>query len=240
MPSADEIVSHAQELLRRVSPEGRRQAQRRRERRRRQLLKLSRRMMAAAAIVLGAMIAWGLVIGPVGQTGLMIAMLVLGIAWFVILGRLRTPEPGIDAPAAVTDLVALPSRTEDWLDRQRALLPAPAQRPLDAIAVQLEALGLQLDGIDPREPAAVEVRRLVGDELPELVRNYQKVPQALRRTPRDGGPSPDRQLVDGLGLIGEEIARMNRELAAGDLNALATQGRYLELKYRDGELGGGN
>ncbi len=238
MPPADEILSHAQELLRRVSPEGRRRAQRRRERRRRQFLKLSRRLMAAVAIVFGAMIAWGLAIGPVGQTGIMVAMLALGIAWFVILGRSRGGEPGVEAPAAATDLVALPSRTEDWLDRQRAALPAPAQRPLDAIALQLEALGAQLQGIDPREPAAIEVRRLVGDELPALVRNYRKVPPSLRRAPRDGGPTPDRQLVDGLGLIGEEIARMNRQLAAGDLDALATQGRYLELKYRDGELGG--
>lgn len=240
MAHADEIISHAQELLRRVSPEGRRQAQRRRERRRRQFLKLSRRMMAAAAIVLGAMIAWGLILGPVGQTGIMVAMLALGIAWFVILSGARAPEPGVEAPAAATDLVALPSRTEDWLDRQRAALPAPAQRPLDAIALQLEALGSQLEGIDPRESAAIEVRRLVGDELPALVRNYQKVPQSLRRTPRDGGASPDRQLVDGLGLIGEEIARMNRQLAAGDLDALATQGRYLELKYRDGAIDGGS
>jgi hypothetical protein len=63
------------------------------------------------------------------------------------------------------------------------------------------------------------------------------VPEALRRTGRDG-PSPDRQLVDGLSVVDGEIARMTAQLASGDLHKLATQGRYLELKYRgEGDLG---
>ncbi|MBV9842529.1 MAG: hypothetical protein JOY99_13525 [Sphingomonadaceae bacterium] len=236
MPSSDDIIAHAAELLRRLSPEARRQAQRRRERRRRQATRIARRIVIAFVLILAAVTAFAFLIGPIGQSGAMLAALAFLLAVLGIAQVSREPDLAAAAtPNAAVDIAALPQRTEDWLDRQRMALPAPAQRPLDAISLQLEALGPQLATLDAREPAAFEVRRLLADELPELVRNYQKVPPALRRTARDGAESPDRQLVEGLGLIGEEIARMNERLAAGDLAALATQGRYLELKYRGGE-----
>ena len=63
-------------------------------------------------------------------------------------------------------------------------------------------------------------------------------PGERRREGRDG-PSPDRQLIDGLAVVDGELARMTAQLASGDLHKLATQGRYLELKYKgDGALGG--
>jgi hypothetical protein len=66
---------------------------------------------------------------------------------------------------------------------------------------------------------------------------YQKVPRALQQQPLHGGPSPDRQLVEGLTTVEEAIGRIHERLAADDMRALATQQRYLEIKYKgDGEL----
>ena len=49
---------------------------------------------------------------------------------------------------------------------------------------------------------------------------------------------PERQLIDGLGVIDAEIARMSENLASGDLDKLAVQNRFLELKYQEAkELG---
>ena len=59
--------------------------------------------------------------------------------------------------------------------------------------------------------------------------------QHLRGQPGVTGPSPDRQLCDGLSIIDDEISRMTRQLASGDIDLLATRGRYLELKYRSGD-----
>ena len=72
---------------------------------------------------------------------------------------------------------------------------------------------------------------LFRSELPELVKGYNRVPVNLRREGVNG-MSPDRQLVDGLAVVDSELKRMSEQLAAGDLNKLATQGRYLELKYQ--------
>jgi hypothetical protein len=35
--------------------------------------------------------------------------------------------------------------------------------------------------------------------------------------------------------VESELSRMTEQLASGDLDKLATQGRYLELKYKGGE-----
>ena len=84
------------------------------------------------------------------------------------------------------------------------------------------------------EPAAAEVRKLVGEQLPELVRGYQRVPEPLRRVERNGR-TPDQQLVDGLKIIDTEIAAMTQQLAQGDLDSLATRERYLQIKYQGEE-----
>ena len=234
MARADEIIEHAGEFLRRISPEGRQMARRRRERRRQAFLRVARRMIAAALLIVVAAVAAGLVIGPIGIEGLMAAGIALALAWAAILYAARMPEPTPER-MATTDLAQLPAQTERWLEKERLALPAPAQRHIDAITLKLEALSPQLATLDPQEPAAIEVRRLIGDELPELVRGYSRVPASLRRQPLHGGPSPDRQLVEGLAVVDEQIARMNAQLAAGDLHALATQQRFLEIKYRGDE-----
>ncbi|WP_430991305.1 hypothetical protein, partial [Escherichia coli] len=63
-------------------------------------------------------------------------------------------------------LKALPLMTEQWLDTQRKLLPAPAQTLVDGIGVKLETLSPQLATLDEREPVAAEVRKLIGEQLP--------------------------------------------------------------------------
>ena len=54
------------------------------------------------------------------------------------------------------------------------------------------------------------MRKLVGEQLPELVKGYQRVPEPLRRVERNG-LSPDQQLAQGLQLIDDEIAEMTSQ-----------------------------
>jgi len=182
-----------------------------------------------AAVLLGAFI-FGLVM-PLGITGAMVVALLALAA--VVMGVVfsREPEPRLEDLQSV-DMKRLADGTERWLHAQRPLLPAPAQRLADGIGVKLEQLAPQLQTLDEKEPAAFEIRRLIADELPELVRGYERVPAHLRRDGIDG-MSPDKQLVEGLAVVDSELDRMCRQLASGDLKALATQGRYLELKYQD-------
>ena len=73
---------------------------------------------------------------------------------------------------------------------------------------------------------------MIAEELPELVEGYQKVPRALRSRASHGGQSPDRHVIDGLATIDEHMAQLEADLSEQNLRALATQQRYLELKYK--------
>lgn len=221
---SDLIISKAEELMRRASPEGRAAARRRRDRRKVRAVRMMRRMFFVTLAILVGAVVWG-IISPIGSSGVMAVALAMILAWVGVL--LFTAEPVSKAEELPqVPLKALPARTEAWLEGQRPALPAPANRLLDQIGVRLEGLAPCVQQLDEREPAALEVRRLVGEELPELVRGYQRVPQQLRRQ------GPDAQLVDGLRLVESELARMTEQLASGHLDQLATQGKYLELKYR--------
>ena len=236
MPNSDDIIEHAADFLRRISPEGRAAARRRRERRAAAFRRIAKRVVLACVAILAVALAIGFVV-PIGAMGFFAMILAMVLASTAIILWSQTPEPTPERMASV-DLHLLPAQTGEWLERQRPALPSPAQRQLDFLSQNLDAIAPQLAALDPKQPEALEARRLIGDELPELVRGYQKVPPALRRQPLNGGPSPDKQLLEGLGTIGEEIARMNARLADGDLKALATQQRFLEIKYKgDGEMG---
>lgn len=223
----DLIITKAEELIRRASPEGRAAARRRRERRKQRAMRMMRRMFfVTLAILVGAVI-WGM-ISPIGGTGVMAVALAVVLAWVGVI--LFTADPAAKAEELPqVPIKALPARTEQWLESQRLALPAPANRLIDQIGIRLEGLAPCVQQLDEREPAALEVRRLVGEELPELVRGYQRVPQQLRRQ------GPDAQLVEGLRVVESELGRMTEQLASGELDKLATQGKYLELKYKGAE-----
>jgi hypothetical protein len=193
--------------------------------------KAARIAFAVMAILLGAFVT-GLVIDGIGFTGLVVTVLAMiaAVAALAAFPRLKVPDVAVLNRGDVRTMVA---RTELWLEAQRPALPAPAVNLIDQIGVQLDGLGLQLEGVDPAEPAVAEVRKLVGEHLPGMVESYRRIPANLRREQRDGRTA-DQQLTDGLGKISAEIDAVTRQLAAGDLDALAVRGRFLDYKYGDG------
>ncbi len=230
MPDSNRVMADAEALLQRVSPEGRRLAQRQRQRRNRAMAKAAGRSLVATFAIIVAAIAIGWVI-PIGQIGFLVALIAVLAAWVILFAMSHEPEETTQT-LATSDITLLPQKTEAWLQRQRAALPAPAQRLADGIGLKLEQLAPQVAGLDPREPAAAEVRKLLSVELPELIDGYNRVPLNLRQD-AGNGMAPDKQLVEALSVVDSELARMTADLASGDLNKLATQGRYLELKYKD-------
>lgn len=191
-------------------------------------------MAAEMAIIVAA-----IVIGLVHPLGIFGALAVLALMLAVPILLLLAPVERAPAPEQLraADLKSLPRQTERWLQAQRPALPAPAVQLVDRIGARLDQLAPQLATLDAHAPAAAEFRSLVAEQLPEFVRGYQRVPANLRATPRNG-KTPDAQLVDGLALIERQIGEMSEQLAQGDLDTLATRGRYLEIKYQgDGAAG---
>ena len=235
MSRSDRVLADAEAVLRRHSERGQSLSARARQRRNAGLMrKVKYAFWAVLAVLLGSLVA-GFVL-PLGTTGVMIALGVM-IAALLLIALLPTETKVKSEALAQTPLTALPLQTEIWLENQRKALPAPAITLVDSIGIKLETLAPQLERLDPQDPAAQDVRRLLSDHLPELVTGYQSIPQPMRREERNGRV-PEQQLIDGLGVIDAEIARMSEQLASGDLNKLATQNRFLELKYQEAkELG---
>jgi hypothetical protein len=180
------------------------------------------------AIVFAAMVA-GIVIDGIGFTGIVVAFCAVVAATFLFSNfpRVKVPRRSDLNTGDVRHMVA---RTELWLEHQRPALPAPAVTLVDKIGLQLDALGAQLEHVEPLHPAAVETRKLVGETLPGMIEAYRKIPAHLRKEERAGG-TPDRQLVESLGKISQEIDHVTRQLADGALDDLAIRTRYLDYRY---------
>ena len=190
--------------------------------------KLLRLAMALAVIVIASM-AFGAFVSALGFEGLFVTVLLMIVAAFIFMRYPRMKMPRRE-DLARGNLKQTVNRTELWLESQRAALPAPAVDLVERIGSQLDGLGVQLTGLDENTPAAVEVRKLVGEHLPQIVASYTAIPAHLRAEARAGG-IPDRQLVEGLERISGEIDVVTRQLAEGALDELATRSRYLDYRY---------
>lgn len=234
MSEVDHQIDRARGVLDRVSDRSR--APSRRTRRRQVSIATRLGMIAAAdAVILIAAVVVGFVM-PLGIFGAL-AVLLLLVAATLAIAFAPSPKAPTQERLRQVDLKALPAQTERWLDAQRPALPAPAMTLVDQIGLRLETLSPQLAGIGDETQAASDVRKLVGEQLPAFINDYARVPASLRAVPRNG-KTPDAQLVEGLRVIEQEIADMTAQLAQGDLDSLATRGRFLEIKYRGDETGG--
>ena len=202
-----------------------------REKRKHLMTKVRNVVIALFALWVG-MGVLGLIVDSIGFAGIM-ALIVASVVAVGIFGnypKMKVPKRAEINKGNVQQMVA---RTELWLEHQRPALPPPAVNLVDQIGVQLDGLGYQLDGLDQNHPKAREIRSLVGEQLPEMVDSYRKIPAHLR-TEKRAGVTPDEQLTDSLSKISGEIDSITRQLAEGSLDALAIKHRYLDYKFGSG------
>lgn len=185
--------------------------------------------VAVLAIFMVAGVA-GMILNGIGFAGVMVAIFAMIAAAFIFANYPKVRIPDRAELGRTQDAKRLVQRTELWLESQRPALPPPAVTLVDDLGVQLDALGKQLEHVDPAHPAAQETRKLVGEYLPETIESYRRIPDHLRREER-AGSTPDAQLVDSLGKISKEIDHVTRQLAEGSLDDLAIKNRYLDYKY---------
>ena len=190
--------------------------------------KLARTGIVVGGLLIAAGIV-GAIIDGIGFWGVMITG-VLGAA--AVYALMRYPEMPMPTTESLrqTDLGTLAGKTEIWLEAQRPALPAPAIPLVQNIGLRLDALAPQLQTLAETDPASREVRKLVGEHLPELINGYKRIPEPLRRQD-NGGKTPEQQLVDGLKLIDRESETMTGQIARDELDKLATRGRFLEIRY---------
>ncbi len=186
--------------------------------------------LAVGGLWIGASII-GAIIGGIGFTGVM----TLGIATVAALAifsrypRMKMPKRADLNTENVRQLVA---KTELWLEMQRSRLPKPIAKSLTFIGSQLDELQPQLEEVDQKHPTAAEIRKLVGEDLPDMIEGFLKIPESLRYEEKND-TTPVKQLESGLDVISREIDSINRQLAQGSIDDLAIRGKYLDYKYSE-------
>jgi hypothetical protein len=191
--------------------------------------------MGGAALVLVTALIVGIFV-PLGVPGIMLTMLaMMGVMCAAILFSREADVPA--SAIAQASLPQLADRTTAWIDQNRRALPAPAATLADHIGQRIAGLAPQLATLAPNSGEAVELRRLVGEELPQLVEGYRRVPANLRRTDRNGRVA-ERDLIEGMRLLDTEITTLTTSIASADMDRLSSQRRYLELRYQGDETAG--
>ena len=193
--------------------------------------KVARAAMAVGVLLVGAGIV-GAIIDGIGFWGVMATGILGAAAAYLLMRYPDMPMPTTES-LRQTDLGTLAGKTEIWLEAQRPMLPAPAISIVQDIGIRLDQLAPQLQTLDENNPASREVRKLVGEHLPELINGYKRIPETLRRQD-NAGKTPEQQLIDGLTRIDREIETMTGQIARGELDKLATRERFLEIRY-DGQ-----
>jgi hypothetical protein len=188
-------------------------------------------MGAAIAALVVVTIGFGLVVGPIGITGLFFVAL-------AILAIMLTVSFWPSEPKRVAYNEQLPTGTvvrqlENMLVRRRAALPAPAAQRADAIGSQLLLLESRLAEVDPLDPLAQDARRLMGKHLPELIDRYERIPAGYRQQPDGEGLTADQRLVASLDAARQALGDIGDKLVQGDRQAFETQGRFIESRYKE-------
>lgn len=187
--------------------------------------------MAIGALIV-ATIGFGLVVGPIGLTGLFfVALATLAI---LLLFSFWPAEPKRVAYSEQLPTATLVRQLESMLVRRRAALPPAAAQRADAIGAQLPLLESRLGEVDPLDPLAQDARRLMGKHLPELIERYERIPDAYRHQPDGEGLTADQRLVASLDAARQALGDIGERLVHGDRQAFETQGRFIESRYKDG------
>lgn len=232
MADPDTVLARNEDRLARLA-RGEAAARARARARARQQASLSRRvrraLMVAATLIL-APIVYGLIIGPIGTSALV--LLVLAGALAIAAALVLDPQAAAAQDMDAAPLAALPTVTDTWLHARRRELPAAAGPQIDAISLQLATLETQLAQIQTENDVTQELDRLLKKHLPGLIERYTRVPAAQR----SADPGLEATLVSGLALVERELARASAKLSEADRDALKIQGRFLETRYGENDL----
>jgi hypothetical protein len=190
----------------------------------------------AIGVLVAATIAFGLVVGPIGISGLVLVVMAAILA-LIIFSFWPASEPKRVPYSEQLPTKVVVQQLESLLVRRREALPAPASRRVDAISQQLPMLESRLAEIDLLDPLAQDARRLMGKHLPDLIERYERVPVAYRNQKDGEGLSVDERLVASLDAAREALDDLGAKLVQQDRDAFETQGRFIESRYKDGGAG---
>ncbi len=234
----DLVLARADRVMRQIDERDgavRNAAQRERQRLNAGVGRTVRRIAIAIGVVSIATIGVGLYL-PIGMFGFLAAIgLAIAIAAVLVFaGTREIAAPNVSAELPNGEMV---QRFDSYIFRARRALPAPAQAEIDLLSQQLSPLRQTLERVDKSNPDAQDARRLMSNHLPGLIDRYLHVPNSYRANEDGEGVSVDQRLVDALAAGRQALGEISEKLAKADVAAFETQGRFIQSRYKDENLG---
>lgn len=239
----ERVLYETEDFLRRAIGSPNLRAARKR-RFRRKLEEFGRRAKRSAFVLIGLvalLLAFSIFRGGIGFFAWLVAMPTFtAFALLLMLQptrhhkRLQAEAPGGDAPPSLP-LAELAVRAEEGLLDRCDELPGRALPAADAIMARLRELHPYFAAIDPAAPLAGDARRLVGQHLPRLVDSYLQLPHSARAR----GSESSRRFTESLDIVATELGNLLDACCRDTQADFDTQSRFIETRYKDGDLRGG-
>ena len=149
------------------------------------------------------------------------------------------PTPGPDAddpgdrPEALSHLLDV---TDAFVNRSAGRLPTGVVVDVRALTDVIRAT-VATTAVRPLDVHAVmSVRGILEDYLPTTLKGYLAVDPALVDVARGAAPSPGAALVEQVGFLSGSAEATLEAVRVQDVDALTTQGRFLQTKFTRSDL----
>ena len=238
----ERVLYETEDFLRRAigSPTRRAAKRRRAQRRWEEFGRRARRSAFVFTALLAALVAWAFV-SPLSMFLWIVALPTLLLIAIVLMFQPTRHARRMEAEARLTpNTLPLPElvvRAEEGLLDRCDDLPGRALPAADRIMAGLREIQPHLHTLGPRDEAlAGEVRRLVGQHLPQLVDSYLALPDQSRTA----GAESSRRFTESLDIVAGELEHLLGQCCRDRQSDFDTHSRFIESRYReDDRLRGG-
>jgi hypothetical protein len=163
-------------------------------------------------------------------------LLIGGLLMFQPTRHARRNETEGRATPDTLPLSDLVVRAEEALLDRCDELPGRALPAADRIMARLRDLQPHLHQLRPDAPLAGDIRRLVGQHLPQLIDSYLALPPATRAA----GSESSRRVTESLDIVAGELDHLLTLGSHERQSDFDTQSRFIESRYKeDDRLRGG-
>lgn len=180
-------------------------------------------LLAASLYAPGLFLAW-LFIVPV----ILLLSLVLMLQPTRQARRLETEGRSSPQTLPLPDLAV---RAEEGLLERCDELPGRALPAADRIMANLREIQPHLHELKADEPLAGDLRRLVGQHLPQLVDSYLALPDQSRASNAESS----RRFVESLDIVAGELDHLLEACCRDRQSDFDTHSRFIETRYREDE-----
>lgn len=229
----ERVLYATEDFLRRnIRSKTAREAQKRKAQRKLQeALRRMRRAFYLFVALLAGLVAWSIFVDPIGFLTWLVAIPTVFLVALVSLFWSTRREAAPPTAPAELPLDALAIRVEEGLIDRCPELPGHALPFADAIIARLHELQPHLARLDADDLTAGDARRLIGRHLPKLVDSYLELPERLR----EPGSEASRRFAESLGIVADELDHLLDRCCRDKAIGFETQRRFIESRYRDDE-----